>query len=218
MKYFILTISIAFFCCKQNAKIINPEKHFVKQSYDELKITEKEYNLNRELNPALISDSLIKKSDGKLTLLTVNHKHLILIDNNGFPYDENRISYNYIGYITAINKYLIEVMPYEDKYYILFDKTNGRIDTISGFPVLSPDNDLIYTAHYNPYETYENVNPPTYDINIYKIDAGSVSLLFSKYYKSTINEQYWQNNHSFCLKLSNENNVKAYFYKKITIE
>lgn len=138
--------------------------------------------------------------NGQLTLPTEKEGVVLLQNNNGVPHDEDRLVYQYRGYLKLLNKYLVEVNGYEHGYCLLIDKSTGKKDTISNLPVVSPDGRLILSKRYNPYEEHEHIPPPTEDISIYTVDNNAVKRIFLQANRWFAHDLYWKDNHTVYVK------------------
>ncbi|SKA40707.1 hypothetical protein SAMN04488128_105246 [Chitinophaga eiseniae] len=82
----------------------------------------------------------------------------------------------------------------------MIDKTTGKKDTVSNFPLLSPDGRLMVSKRYNPYEEYEHIPPPTEDISIYTVDNHVIKRIFLQPSRWFARELYWKDSHTIYIK------------------
>ncbi|QJB42293.1 hypothetical protein HF324_32410 [Chitinophaga oryzae] len=165
-------------------------------------ITEAEFGRHQPpaLNQVEYDTARFRVASGELALPTDQAGAVVLKNNAGVPHDEDRLSYHYLGYLKPLHKYLVEVNRYEQDYVLLIDKVTGKKDTVSNFPVLSPDGRLIVSKRYNPYEEYEHIPPPTEDISIYTVDNPVIKRIFLQPSRWMARELYWKDNHTIYIK------------------
>nr|WP_295869670.1 hypothetical protein [uncultured Chitinophaga sp.] len=165
-------------------------------------ITETEFDRHQPPAPDQVEydTARFRVTSGELTLPTDQAGTVVLKNNAGVPHDEDRLSYRYLGYLKPLHKYLVEANSYEQDYVLLIDKTTGKKDTVSNFPVLSPDGRLIVSKRYNPYEEYEHIPPPTEDISIYTVDNDVIKRIFLQPSRWMARELYWKDNHTIYIK------------------
>lgn len=173
----------------------------------------KEQSLKRNCtyNPPAVfqkSPESTSKKNGKIELILENKSTIVLSDNKGQPYDENRITYTFLGSIGDFGKYLIKADGYEGDYYLLIDKMSGATDTTLGLPYFSPDGKFIFSSNYNPYETYENISPPTEDVSVYEYKNRKLYLIFFRpYTKGKLEKIYWKDKNTVHLKIAEKSAV-----------
>ncbi|NML37602.1 hypothetical protein HHL17_10405 [Chitinophaga sp. G-6-1-13] len=139
--------------------------------------------------------------NGQITVTTDGGK-VVLKNNAGVPHDEDRLDYQYAGYLKPLNKYLVRVNGYEHGYCLAIDKTTGKQDTLSNIPMVSPDGRLVLCSKSNPYEEYEHIPPPTQDISIYTVENNVIRKAFLQPYGWLEKELYWKDNHTVYVKAS----------------
>ncbi|MBC9930271.1 hypothetical protein [Chitinophaga qingshengii] len=147
-------------------------------------------------NPITLDSAKFPVVNGELNIPTDKGGPVILKNNEGVPHDENRISFKYAGYIASLNRYLVTVKGYEQRYCLAIDKATGQKDTLQNVPQVSPDSKLLICHQYNPYETYENVTPPTEDISIYAVENNVIRKIFFQPYRWFVSGLYWKDNHT----------------------
>lgn len=161
-------------------------------------ITEEEFQRHRPSSQDQMEydTTTFRVVNGQLILPADNAGTVLLQNNTGVPHDEDRLVYQYQGYLKPLNKYLVEVNGYEHSYCLLIDKATGKKDTISNLPVVSPDGRLIVSKRYNPYEEHEHIPPPTEDISIYRVDNNAVKRIFLQINRWFARDLYWKDNHT----------------------
>lgn len=147
-------------------------------------------------NPITYDSAKFPVVNGALNIPTDKGGPVVLNNNEGVPHDENRISFKYAGYIASLNRYLVTVKGYEQRYCLAIDKATGQKDTLQNVPQVSPDSKLLICHQYNPYETYENVTPPTEDISIYTVENNVIRKAFFQPYHWFVSGLYWKDNHT----------------------
>jgi hypothetical protein len=224
MKNLLFTsILISLFCCKGNSQqslksVIVADKVISDKSYyvSEFDINENKFNNTNiqisnfnEINESYHS---IKKKGDKLELLLKNNKKVLFKDNDGVPYDENRITYNLINDFKEINKYLIKVDEYEQTSYLLIDRDTGVTDSLAGAPFISPNQDFIFSSYYNQYE-----EPfPSQEIYIHNYRNEQLKLIFKHSFSGyELVSFYWKNSNELNLKLIHNSKM---FFKKFIIK
>ncbi|TDQ11768.1 hypothetical protein ATK78_0896 [Pedobacter metabolipauper] len=154
--------------------------------------------------------------DGKI-VLPVKNGQVVLTDNTGVPHDENIETHKYIGQVKPIHKYVIEVHLYEDNFFVLIDMESGKKDTVNGFPYLSPDHQKIFASQFNPYETYDHINPPTQDVELFAVTKNGIGVIASKPFSWYFKEVYWKDNHTIYVKATTVADGSDFIFKKLTI-
>ncbi|MFL0143641.1 hypothetical protein, partial [Tenacibaculum maritimum] len=161
MKYLLSIISLTVMflsACKSQ----NSEK---KISVYESIISKNEFDNNNALSRFQLEKK--NKNDTITNLFLNNGETIFFKDNLGTPYDENSIQYRKVQSKKA-TKFIISVQEYERDYFLLLDKDDKSIDTIPSYPYFSKDKNIIFVVDYNPYETYNDIFPPSEDVYIYK--------------------------------------------------
>ena len=212
MKHISLLIFFILISCKQEAQNTVAQRERQRSSdfhIEERIIRQKEFNRTESTSAAFQNSSEVtSKKNGKIELSLKNKSKIVLSDNEGQPYDEDRITYTFLGSISDFGKYLIKADGYEGDYYLLIDKMSGAADTTLGLPYFSPDGKFIFSGNHNPYETYENIFPPTEDVSIYEYKNGKLNLIFSKpYTKGRIEEIYWKDKNTVHFKIAEKSAV-----------
>lgn len=167
-------------------------------------ITKKEFESKRNQETLFINKDSIKhpKIDDKIILELNNDKKIILLDNSGIPYDENRINYKYVGYIDLMSSYLIRVKKYDDTFYLLINILNGKEIILQSYPLISPNKKYLITCYLNQFDELENINPPFNEIIIYSIKGSNLKKIVKKNYKHVINEMFWGNDNKIYFKVN----------------
>ena len=80
--------------------------------------------------------SLVKRDGTKLTLKSEDKTPIVLTDKDG-------AYYNFLDYWSSIGYYLVLTHSYESFAYQLINAETEKSYSISGFPVLSPDQERI---------------------------------------------------------------------------
>jgi hypothetical protein len=215
--FLICTLLLLFF--RLNAQKDLTQKN--NETIDIVGISKQEFDSKKEVSKILIKYDSIRfpKINGLINLSLLNGTSLKLKDNVGTPYDENRISYKYLGFLNIANKYLVSVKVYEASYYLLIDSSTGKKQKINGIPVISPNYEYFITTFYNQYDEYNDMPPPTQDIEIYKIiNKSSLKKIISKHYKWSIKSLFWKNNNEIYIKRSKDKNSSSIDYVKLKIK
>jgi len=140
------------------------------------------------------------KKQGALTLPLRNGKHIVLKDNSGRPYDEDRKHYTYYGFIKSLDCYVIAQQLYEGLNYLLINKNDGAIVPLRGVPALSPDGKIMFSTFWNPYEEHTNIQPPSQDLYFSNIANGKISAPYRvSYNKMVIAKFAWETNNSLVM-------------------
>ena len=204
--FLVLFCIVCLVSCQQNsnAKIITDEK--VEVAND---ITLYEFEKAKINNDIYTRDSSIHTSNDIILVMNDHDTIYYFRDNKGVPYDEDRKKYKYIGYLQKIGKNVIQINEYENLYYILLDKNTYQIDTIAGIPYLSPNGKYIFCQQYNPYESYEEYEPPTSDSYLYKITGNKIKLVYKMVFDWIIEDSYWNDDLNIYLKGKDKNDNKV---------
>ena len=167
-------------------------------------------------NPFTMDSARFSSIDGK-TSLPLKSGVRVFTNNNGVPYDENIETYVYRGQFESIKSYLVEVNLYEDNFFLLINKNTGKTDTLSGFPYLSEDHRQIFCSQYNPYETYDDMPPPTQDAEFYTVSKTLIKQVNRKPFKFFIDKVCWKDNNTIYLKTSSDQGTTDFTYRKLSL-
>lgn len=121
---------------------------------------------SRQIN-ALVKDSTgVTKKDNKLTLQLESKQKTFFNENEN---EENGVSYEYVGQIPILNKYVILAVYWESSAYLLIDKTTGKeVLRLSNFPHLSPDGKHILVLNDDVFNDYTEIELYTLTDEIYQ--------------------------------------------------
>ncbi|QAR30776.1 hypothetical protein EQP59_05200 [Ornithobacterium rhinotracheale] len=148
----------------------------------------------------LFAENITQKPD-KIILNFDNHQSKTLANNEGTPYDENRVHYSYQGYLPTFNAFVVKTNGYENVKLWLFNKENGKKIELIGIPFLNPSKKLFYCFDYNPFEdedTTPEILPPTYDLYIYQHHQDKITKLakIKIAENQEIKEAYWEDDNN----------------------
>ncbi|MDB0602878.1 hypothetical protein V2590_09610 [Tenacibaculum maritimum] len=214
MKYLLSIISLTVMflsACKSQ----NSEK---KISVYESIISKNEFDNNNALSRFQLEKK--NKNDTITNLFLNNGETIFFKDNLGTPYDENSIQYRKVQSKKA-TKFIISVQEYERDYFLLLDKDDKSIDTIPSYPYFSKDKNIIFVVDYNPYETYNDIFPPSEDVYIYKYVKKQLQKVYFKpyhFFSDTYLESFfWKDQNILYLKFISEKDRKKAKYISLTI-
>lgn len=138
----------------------------------------------------LLSDTLaVKKINGALSFIAQDHSVTVLKDNDSDSDDLE--TYEYMGQIEALQKYVVWTNYHEMSNFILIDKRNGLQKTYIGFPYLSSDKKhlVTFSPEMEPYRT---------DFSLFEIDNNqeakevfSYSFKYWMPYVGVIQDLFW---------------------------
>lgn len=92
--------------------------------------------------PVLSQKNLFKKNKGQLTIVVKQMKKIIFKDLHSLSDETANKEFIYLGYISVIDNFLIQVMNYESSEYILVSKSGEKV-SIWDIPYISDDNKTI---------------------------------------------------------------------------
>lgn len=131
---------------------------------------------------ALIKDSTGVTKKGNMLTLQMESQQKIFLSKP--DQEEQRIEYEYIGQIPALNKYVLLVSYWESFEYILIDKTTGHEALrLHDWPHLSPDGKYLLILNDDVYNQYTEIELYTIDGEVYQ---PIVNLAFANW--STVEE------------------------------
>lgn len=182
-------------------------------------ITEEEFlqAFSAYQNPFTPDSAKFSSIHGKTSLPLKSGVH-VFTNNNGVPYDENIEIYKYRGQFESVKSYLVEVHLYEDNFFLLINKNSGNIDTLNGFPYFSADHRRIFSSQYNPYETYDDMPPPTQDAELYMVNSTGVKQVTRRPFKFFINGACWKDNNTLYLKTSSDQGSTDFTYRILVVK
>ncbi len=212
MKKLIHTLSFLFiFSCQTNSQTL--KKNTIKETI----ISSTDYDNNKAVKRNF---SIKKPKEDTLKIKLYDSKILTFINNKGIPFDEDRVSY-FKDSLDSKHT-LINIKEYENEYYLLINNELGKIDTIPDYPYFSKNKAYLLVIGYNPYETYNDIVPPTEYIYIYRYKKNELEIIYKKpfhlYSETYLESFYWKNNNEINLKFINESNNTYKKYLSIKLE
>jgi len=177
-------------------------------------VYEKPFNIDKFIDIEVISEAVFRqKKDSIISFVDNSLVDVILKDSIielqcndtivKYVSEPNKwekpFTYNYIGEIKHLNKYILKLDGYEGYEYKFVDKEIGAItDTFSEFPQLSIDKKYLVIIYPNPYSQ-------TGELTLYSISQGETVFVMQTNFKSWMparenQELFW--NKDGCLYLN----------------
>lgn len=152
-------------------------------------------------HPYTIYDTLHhKKENGQFTLQFDNGESSTFQDL-GVEYGDGMTTYEYVGYLSNMKKYIIAVLLWENSACLLVDKSDGKMYAIPSIPIFNQDGNRLIVQENNPYE-----NETTYYIyNRIENSLDLACIISGVEYRNTI-KIYWKNNYTIDIEYSNLKN------------
>lgn len=101
------------------------------------------YSIKKSNISAINTSERFKKSNGEYVVVQNNRNIVTLTDI--YSSGEDKITYEYVGFLPAIQSYLFRFTSYEGYGNIIVSKENGDIISLRGKPFFSLDNKLFCT-------------------------------------------------------------------------
>ena len=159
-------------------------------------ITQDFYSSARELRELIpqINPSIYSTKEDKIEIVINNQK--LLFENY---YDNHcmacAIDHELIGEIRELNKVIIITYYFRSSIVQLIDKENGKIDTLEGIPVFSPDYKLMVTQNHQSKDELKE------GIKLYAVNQGQILFIRDIGQNWIPEEIIWLNNRVILAKI-----------------
>ncbi|MXN92157.1 hypothetical protein GR160_13060 [Flavobacterium sp. Sd200] len=113
-------------------------------------------------------------------------------------YDEEEVTYTYLGYSKEVGKYLLSAQYYEGGSYFLVDQVTAKIDTLAGMPDFSPNRQKIISYYVNPYGGGKSLLSA--DIQILSLSNSKFTCVFNENLDYIPDDIKWKGNNIVLIK------------------
>jgi hypothetical protein len=136
-------------------------------------MTEGEFEeAHQKYNDKILRDTAAHpKINGRLELKTTAGKSFVSQDATGEDVGDSYSEYNYTGFLSPLNEYVIEHVLYEGMEHLLINRQTADTLILIAPPLLSPEKNLLAILFFDPYQSEE---PYAVYTELYKVAAGKI--------------------------------------------